>query len=165
MTTKEFAALLKAKRTGAGWAAKCPAHSDRSPSLSIREGDDGRILLRCFAGCTIDSILSTLGLGRRDLFSGPPPTPEQLAALRAAQEEWETRASMARKTRLAAIQKAEKLQAIVNALGAKLARNPEDVAMAVAFHQACDLQHRAQAIADALYQPLRRVRAQERTAA
>jgi hypothetical protein len=164
MTTKEFAALLQAKRTNRGWSAKCPAHDDRSPSLSIREGDGGRVLLRCFAGCSVDSILADLKLGRRDLFAGPPPNPEQLAALRAAKVAREQAEHAKRQTRLAAIVKAEKLQAVVNALGAKLACHPEDDVLASAFHQACNLQHRAQAIADALSQPPRREKAQDRKA-
>jgi DNA primase len=44
--------LTKVKRTGNGtWLACCPAHEDRSPSMSVRELDDGRVLVHCFAGC------------------------------------------------------------------------------------------------------------------
>ena len=46
----------------------CPAHQDRSPSLSLSQGDDGRILLFCFAGCKIDDICSAIGLEVKDLF-------------------------------------------------------------------------------------------------
>lgn len=63
--------LERVKRTGSGrWIARCPAHDDRGPSLSIRELDDGRILIHCFAGCSADSILSAAGLNFCDLF--PP---------------------------------------------------------------------------------------------
>lgn len=58
-----------AHKSGAGWTAHCPAHEDRSPSLSIREGDDGRVLLRCFAGCTFDALCAALGLAQSDLFA------------------------------------------------------------------------------------------------
>lgn len=44
------------------WQAKCPAHDDHNPSLSIGEGDDGRLLLHCFAGCAFPNILTALGL-------------------------------------------------------------------------------------------------------
>jgi putative DNA primase/helicase len=54
--------LLSAKRNRDGWIAKCPAHEDRQPSLSINEGADGRVLLKCFAGCTTDNIVSAVGL-------------------------------------------------------------------------------------------------------
>lgn len=57
------------KEKGSGrWIARCPAHEDRSPSLSIKELDDGRILLKCFAGCETESVLSAVGLEFSDLF-------------------------------------------------------------------------------------------------
>ncbi len=57
-----------ARRSGSSWKALCPAHDDRTPSLSISEGDDGRALVRCFTGCTTEAILDALGLQPRDLF-------------------------------------------------------------------------------------------------
>ncbi len=57
------------KQTGAGrWIARCPAHEDKSPSLSIRETDDGRVLLHDFGGCETGDVLAALGLGFADLF-------------------------------------------------------------------------------------------------
>lgn len=56
------------KGSGAQRMCTCPAHDDHSPSLSVREGDDGRVLLKCHAGCTTESILQTLGLSMRDLY-------------------------------------------------------------------------------------------------
>lgn len=51
------------RHTGEGrWIARCPAHDDRSPSLSIRELPDGRVLLHDFAGCGVESVLGALGL-------------------------------------------------------------------------------------------------------
>jgi hypothetical protein len=52
--------------------ALCPAHADRSPSLSLDIGDDGRALLYCFAGCATRQIMSALGLQMSDLFIRPP---------------------------------------------------------------------------------------------
>lgn len=57
----------KRKRHGAGWLATCPAHADSTPSLSIKEKADGRVLLHCFAGCTVHRILGELGLETRDI--------------------------------------------------------------------------------------------------
>ncbi|MBN1458340.1 MAG: hypothetical protein JXA57_02305 [Armatimonadetes bacterium] len=48
--------------------ARCPAHDDQNPSLSISVGTDGRVLLKCHAGCKAEDILSELGLGWTDLF-------------------------------------------------------------------------------------------------
>lgn len=64
--------LQKVKATSReSWLACCPAHDDRSPSLTIRETQDGRILLHCFAGCSPDSVLGAIGLEMTDLFPGP----------------------------------------------------------------------------------------------
>jgi hypothetical protein len=53
---------------GNGWMARCPAHDDRNPSLSIRETTDGTILFHCFAGCATEDIVEALGLSMVDLF-------------------------------------------------------------------------------------------------
>ncbi len=50
------------------WTARCPAHADRTPSLSISLGKDGKVLLHCFAGCTYDAIVQALGLQVADMF-------------------------------------------------------------------------------------------------
>ncbi len=63
--------LDRVKPTGSGrWIARCPAHDDRGPSLSVRELDDGRVLLHDFAGCSVAEILAAVGLDMSDLF--PP---------------------------------------------------------------------------------------------
>lgn len=51
-----------------GFTGKCPAHPDRRNSLSIREGNDGRVLLKCHAGCSVERIAGAMGLGLSDLF-------------------------------------------------------------------------------------------------
>src|SRR4051812_20189001 len=56
------------KRSGRNYIAKCPAHDDSKHSLSIAVGEDGRVLLKCHAGCETDRIVSTLGLRMADLF-------------------------------------------------------------------------------------------------
>jgi hypothetical protein len=67
-----IARLEKAKRTGPDkWLACCPAHKDKTPSLTVRGLDDGRILLHCFGGCDPLSVLDALGLEMTDLFPKP----------------------------------------------------------------------------------------------
>ena len=52
MTFEQILALFEnPKKSGDGFVARCPAHDDRNPSLSIAEGDDGKTLLNCHAGC------------------------------------------------------------------------------------------------------------------
>jgi len=65
-----------------GYNARCPAHDDHRESLSISVGDDGRVLLQCFAGCTIEQITAGMGIHVRHLHPGVElePTVEELAA-------------------------------------------------------------------------------------
>lgn len=61
--------LERVRKTGNGrWVSRCPAHEDKAPSLSVRELDDGRVLLHCFAGCETQSVLDAVGLTFEDLF-------------------------------------------------------------------------------------------------
>ncbi len=64
--------LQGVRKTGSGrWIAKCPAHNDRSPSLSVCELNDGRVLLHCFAGCEALAVVQAVGLTLADLFPAP----------------------------------------------------------------------------------------------
>lgn len=58
---------------------RCPAHDDRSPSLSIKEMPDGRVLLHCFGGCAFEAILGAIGLTKRDLYPSGSGTPSSTA--------------------------------------------------------------------------------------
>lgn len=54
------------RQRGDSWT--CPAHEDADPSLSVGVGEDGRVLLRCFTGCTPEAIVAAIGLQMADLF-------------------------------------------------------------------------------------------------
>jgi hypothetical protein len=72
-----LARLPDARKAGNGWSARCPAHDDRRASLSIAEGDDGTVLVKCHAGCDTAAMLAAVGLKLADLFppkAGPTPT-------------------------------------------------------------------------------------------
>jgi hypothetical protein len=65
--------LDRLKATGPGtWSASCPTsnhkHGDRSRGLSVREGDDGRVLLHCHGGCSVHEVVAALGIELSDLF-------------------------------------------------------------------------------------------------
>lgn len=53
------------------FSAKCPAHSDKSPSLSIKVEPDGTVLLHCFAGCTPLEVVNSVGMTLAELFPEP----------------------------------------------------------------------------------------------
>jgi hypothetical protein len=53
-----------------GYLARCPAHDDNSPSLSVTEASDGRVLVNCFAGCSALGVVESVGLTLADLY--PP---------------------------------------------------------------------------------------------
>lgn len=83
MTVAAVAERLGARRVGAGWLARCPAHRDRTPSLSLREGRDGRVLLRCRAGCATADVLAAACISWRDVCGDSrPATGAELARLR-----------------------------------------------------------------------------------
>ncbi|SFF19639.1 phage/plasmid primase, P4 family [Nitrosomonas sp. Nm166] len=61
--------LHKVKQTGRDqYIAICPSHADKHPSLAIRQPDDSKILIKCFAGCSAHEIVSAVGLSLSDLF-------------------------------------------------------------------------------------------------
>lgn len=62
--------LQKVRRNGdKRWQACCPAHDDRTPSLVVQELDDGRVLVKCFAGCGAADVMAAVGLSLSDLFA------------------------------------------------------------------------------------------------
>lgn len=61
--------LDKVKETRSdSWTACCPGHDDKTPSLNIRLTDDGKILLKCWSGCSAAHIVTAVGLELHDLF-------------------------------------------------------------------------------------------------
>jgi putative DNA primase/helicase len=60
LTADTIAKALGGRKAGGGWMARCPAHKDREPSLSIHDGDGGKVLVRCQAGCPQEQVIATL---------------------------------------------------------------------------------------------------------
>jgi hypothetical protein len=96
------------------------------------------VLVHCFAGCSHTEILAKLGLSRRDLFAGPPPTKEQLATLRAEQRAGEAVRREQRGWLREAYERERKFGAAAAALIGKLVRAPEDAALARMYHRAVE---------------------------
>lgn len=120
MTAESLANTLKARPTGRHkWVARCPAHEDRSPSLSITEGRDGRVLVHCFGGCRPEAILEAIGLTFADL--RPTATPLSERAQPAREREQYVKAAQERKQKERAIvDRIRRLEAIEEALMDKL---------------------------------------------
>src|ERR1017187_8520701 len=73
MTASQIASALHARRIAKGkWMAKCAAHDDRGPSLSITDMGNGRTRLHCFSGCEQSAVLEAAGLRWADLRPGEP---------------------------------------------------------------------------------------------
>jgi hypothetical protein len=71
--------LERVSKTPTGWMARCPAHEDSRPSLSVAATEEGRILLRCFAGCEVAAIVDRLRIEVRDLFADASAPPAAVA--------------------------------------------------------------------------------------
>ena len=76
--------LENVRRSGPSrWTARCPAHDDRNPSLSVKVGEDRRVLIYCHAGCSIEEILEAIDLTLKNLFpANAPEEPFWLAEVR-----------------------------------------------------------------------------------
>lgn len=75
---REATARLKGTWHGSYGMACCPAHQDRTPSLSIKPGHSA-VLYKCFAGCTQDEIIAALAA------EGVAPTDRKLVPARMPQ--------------------------------------------------------------------------------
>jgi hypothetical protein len=153
MTASEIAELLRARRTGSGrWMAPCTAHDDSSPSLSIREGQDKRVLVYCFAGCSVMAILASAGLQMSDLFPDPRQSPSEARRLEKQRAEREATQRAERRAEGAKVARVRRLEAIANALLANAARlsGPNGDAIAALGHEALRQMRVAEAALEAV---------------
>ena len=80
MNLQNILSRLDGVRKGSGegqYMAKCPAHEDRSPSLGVKDNGD-KIIINCFAGCSVDDVVSAIGLKLTDLFASDMANGERL---------------------------------------------------------------------------------------
>jgi hypothetical protein len=77
------------KKTSSGYIARCPAHNDKGPSLSLKENERGNVILHCFAGCSHVDVVESIGLKESDLFAESRLTPNQIYYTNAQKEELE----------------------------------------------------------------------------
>lgn len=60
MNAETIAKALGGRKVGGAWMARCPAHDDRDPSLSIQDANDCKVLVRCHAGCDQARVIAKL---------------------------------------------------------------------------------------------------------
>lgn len=103
MNAETIAKALGGRKVGQGWTARCPAHEDREPSLSIRDAD-GKVLVRCHAGCNQRDVIATLKergswggkahsslrTSRHRKVSPPRPDPDQVERSAVALSIWQS---------------------------------------------------------------------------
>ncbi|MDR5727522.1 MAG: hypothetical protein RB191_08855 [Terriglobia bacterium] len=154
MTIMEFVAVTRAKKTGRGkWIAKCPAHGDRHPSLSIAEGRKG-ILIKCMSnGCDTRSVLDALGLGWDALFPGSRLTAAEVKRITEAESRLAREREHDTWMRRTALSKAVMWQEVANRVGGLLMKHPGSDRLAAQFNLALKSQRHFEAIADALDYP------------
>lgn len=89
MNAETIAKALGGRKMGGAWMAPCPAHDDRKPSLSIREADGGKVLIRCHAGCDQERVIAALR--SRGLWHGNAPFPSPHLPQNARKKRWPER--------------------------------------------------------------------------
>ena len=60
MSAEVIAKALGGRKVGTSWSARCPAHDDSTPSLSLSDSTDGKVLVRCHAGCKQSDVIDNL---------------------------------------------------------------------------------------------------------
>jgi putative DNA primase/helicase len=71
MTAEIIGKALGGRKVGGAWTARCPAHDDHRPSLSIRDAEENKVLVRCHAGCGQERVIAALR--GRGLWTGHRP--------------------------------------------------------------------------------------------
>lgn len=150
MTVEELAMQLGALRVGKGkYVAKCPAHPDKTPSLSIAVGRKFPVVLKCMSqGCDTEAILQALGLRWSDVCGDRPLSPRESHRLTqdCLQREYEHRET--RRLVHHALRRADWWNRKAQTIGAQL--DEQEFLSAVPFHFALEKARRFEAIADML---------------
>ncbi len=110
--------LDQVRHTSHGWQARCPAHDDRHPSLSIKEGDEG-LLVKCWSGCDLEAICAAVHIRVADLFYKTTKDPRAIrAAHQARRHRQQARTAAHRRDhrRIARLHAAERLITVAHDL-------------------------------------------------
>ena len=145
MTTAEIARTLKARRYARGrWMGKCPAHREKTGSLSITDMGAGRTRLHCFGGCSQKSVLDSLGLTWRDLTEAKPIDREAYKAIQAERRRQEQAEKDAKVTRRLWIAQAHYWDTEIERIGKLLGSDFDSDKLARELHRALEKGRMAQ---------------------
>lgn len=140
MTTRQVVTLFKGKRSSKGkWAARCPAHPDRGPSLIISERPNGSTGVHCFAGCDVRDVLGSVGLRMGDLFPDTKPDREAMALAEKMRRQEELKRQEQRRIERWKIDHARKWEACKDALGFLLMQQPDSDRLFSLFSHSCNM--------------------------
>ena len=158
MTAAELASQLGAKRIGKNrWVAKCPAHGDRHPSLSIGIGEKFPVVLKCMsAGCTTKEILDSLGLKWADICGDRPMGSVELRELQQRRSEAELTQAFIRSLIRRRLADAARWYEKADLIAKRMLSTPEGRygdSLAVEFHESLRKARRAEAKADEFDNP------------
>src|SRR5438105_3499127 len=80
MLASEFALLVeKPRRSGAGYSCLAPCHEDRKSSFYFQDGELG-LVVRCYAGCTVEDVCLSTGVNVSELFEDTQPQERTIEA-------------------------------------------------------------------------------------
>ena len=138
MTFPEICRHFQAKKIGKGkYQAKCPAHRDSSPSLSIREGQRAA-LVKCWAGCELEAILRASNIGLRDLWYEQTADPKAVKAAQRKRDEEEWSIATLKAYRILRQERVWMWYRLTAAFGWLLMKNPGNPLVAMCFNTALE---------------------------
>ena len=152
MSAQEFARLLNGRKIGRGkWIARCPAHPDKHPSLSIAEGKRTAVVFKCMShGCSQDEVISAMGLTWREVLGDCRTDPEVVRQIRQVEAERERQREYRNFLSWKALDKIQFWHRKSQVLGRSLAKWPEQDKLAKQFHHALDMERRARKVWESL---------------
>lgn len=151
MTAEQISRMLRGRRYAKGkYMARCPAHGEKTGSLSITDMGGGNVRLHCFAGCPQKAVLGAIGLTWRDLKPEGKIDPVIMRQIVVA--EAKRKAQKEERTRLLwwARKRIEFWHRKSQVLGRSLMKWPEQDKLAREFHYALDMERRCQTIWESL---------------
>lgn len=132
---------VNASGSGGGWIARCPAHDDGRPSLAVKEGSEA-VLVKCWAGCSVDDVCRSLGLHVKNLFydDGQPRDGQEVRQRRMERQQQATDAAAALASDAASIDACKEADRVLARLSRYDPSSLSDEMLHAVIGRACDAQ-------------------------